>query len=185
MLYAVQSSVIYYITECLIADIQQKIEIFNYHDGNTNCIEMRLYPPLLFQRVWVIRFYDDFKGADVVIRKSIFNVNYNKSIFGGTIFAATDPFYPVLLHQILSGAGFSARVWVKSATIQYLKPARTHLYFSIRINDDDVADARHLLTTVGIYTKMIPIELFDKSDELCAFVQSEVYIRNLKHAGLT
>jgi acyl-coenzyme A thioesterase PaaI-like protein len=146
---------------------------------------LRLYPPLFLQGIWLVRFHTDFKGLDVRIKKSFLNSNYNHSIFGGTIFAAADPFYPVLLHQLLEKKGFHLRVWVKSAAIQYLKPARTDLNFTIRMSELDLEEAMHLLANTGIYTKMIPIELFDKNDELCAFVQSEVYARNLKHADLT
>ena len=62
---------------------------------------MRFYPPLFFQRVWVKSFAPGYRGVTVVIRKSIFNKNYNGTIFGGTSFAAVDPFYPVLFQQIL------------------------------------------------------------------------------------
>ncbi len=54
---------------------------------------LRFYPPLLFQRIWVIRFEKDFKGVSVKINKSLINNNYNNSIFGGTIFAAADPIF--------------------------------------------------------------------------------------------
>jgi acyl-coenzyme A thioesterase PaaI-like protein len=61
---------------------------------------MRFYPPLLLQRIWVIGFDKGFKGVSVKISKSLLNRNYNGSIFGGTIFAAADPFYPVLFNLV-------------------------------------------------------------------------------------
>ena len=83
---------------------------------------MRLYPPLLFQRIWVRSFEPGFSGVDVVIVKSFMNKNYNKSICGGTIFTATDPFYAILFDQVLQRRGLKCRVWLKSAQINYLKP---------------------------------------------------------------
>src|SRR5690606_5763504 len=61
---------------------------------------MRFYPPLMFQRIWVKEFHPEFKGVDVIVLHSLLNRNYNSSIFGGTIFSAADPFYPILFDQI-------------------------------------------------------------------------------------
>jgi hypothetical protein len=140
---------------------------------------IRFYPPLFFQRVWVKSFAKDFKGVSVVISKSIFNKNYNGSIFGGTLFSAADPFYPVLLQQIFKRKGYHTIVWLKSAQIQYLKPGTTNLRFDIAIDDATIAEAEHILNTNGKYIKTFPIELFNTHGELCVVVHAEVYLRNL------
>lgn len=140
---------------------------------------LRFYPPLLFQRIWVIRFAKDFRGVRVKVNKSLINNNYNHSIFGGTIFAAADPFYPLLFHQILIHKGYQVRVWLKSAQINYLKPGRTDLFFDINIAEDDIAEIEEVLNTNGKHVKAYPIEMFNKEGELCVSVLSEIYIRNL------
>ena len=143
---------------------------------------MRLYPPLLFQRIWVRRFEPGFKGVEVVIVKSFMNKNYNKSIFGGTIFTATDPFYAILFDQVLQRRGLKCRVWLKNAQISYLKPGRTNLSFRIQLSETEIKEAEEILHTQGKYVKSFPIELYDTTGMLCATVQNEVYIRNL-HKG--
>lgn len=140
---------------------------------------MRFYPPLFFQRIWVKRFEKDFYGAEVKIFKSLFNTNYNSSIFGGTIFSAADPFYALLFDQILRRKGFKTRVWLKSAQISYLKPGRSALYFRIQLSESDVAEAEHALKTIGKFVKAYPIEIRNKKGEVCATVLNEVYLRNL------
>ena len=82
---------------------------------------MRFYPPLFFQRVWVVAFNKDFKGVRVKVFKSIFNLNYNRSIFGGTIFAAADPFYPVLFDRILNTHSRKLKIWSKSSKIDFFE----------------------------------------------------------------
>lgn len=141
-----------------------------------------LYPPLLFQRIWVQQFHKGFRGVDVKISKSLFNKNYNGSIFGGTIYAATDPFYALLFDQLLQRQGFKIRVWLKSASIQYLKPGRSALFFTIMVTDDMLNDAIEALNTHGKFVKAYPMEIKDKSGQVCATVMNEVYIRNL-HIG--
>jgi acyl-coenzyme A thioesterase PaaI-like protein len=143
---------------------------------------MRLYPPLLVQRIWVQYFDKGFTGVSVKISKSIFNKNFNNSIFGGTIFSAADPFYALLFHQVLQRRGYTVRVWLKSAQIQYLKPGRTNLYFNIHITEEEIAEAEEVLKTVGKFVKAYPVEMYDKDGVLCVTVINEVYVRNL-YAG--
>ena len=149
--------------------------------ANTLKWALRFYPPLFFQRIWVLNFGVDFKSVEVKINKSLFNTNYNKSIFGGTIFSATDPFYALLFDQLLRIRGFKTRVWLKSARILYLKPGRTDLYFKIILSDEDVAEAEVALVEVGKFVKTYKIEIYNKQGELCATAENEVYLRNLFH----
>lgn len=118
----------------------------------------------------------------VKINKSVLNKNYNNSIFGGTIFSAIDPFYPVLFHQILTNKGYKIIAWSKSSQIHYLKPGMTDMYFEIRIDDDDLTDCEHILSTEGRYLKVYPIDIYDKKGELCTSITNEIYIRNLNFA---
>lgn len=143
---------------------------------------MRFYPPLFFQRIWVKKFEKDFRGVEVKIARSIITRNYNHSIFGGTIFSAADPFYAVLFDQVLQRKGYRVRVWLKSASINYLKPGRTDLYFKINLSEADISEAEQTLITVGKFVKSYPMEIMDTNGEICASVQNEVYIRNL-HKG--
>lgn len=140
------------------------------------------YPPLLFQRIWVKRFHQGFRGVDVKIYKSLFNKNYNGSIFGGTIYAATDPFFALLFDQLLQREGFKVRVWLKSASIQYLKPGRSALYFTVLITDEMLNEAIEALNTTGKFVRAYPMEIKNSDGEICATVMNEVYIRNL-HSG--
>lgn len=140
---------------------------------------MRFYPPLLFQRIWVKRFHPEFKGIDVVIYKSIFNRNYNASIFGGTIYAAVDPFYPILLDQILKRKGFKTLVWLKSGSMKYIKPARTHLSFSIQLSEGEIKHAEEMIVSEGKFVGSYHVTVYDQQQEPCAWFESEVYVRDL------
>lgn len=140
-----------------------------------------LYPPFLFQRIWIKRFHPGFRGVDVKINKSLFNKNYNGSIYGGTIYGATDPFYALLFDQLLQRKGFKNRVWLKSASIQYLKPGRGDLFFTVVITDQMINEAVEALTHTGKFVKAYPMEITDKHGEVCATVSNEVYVRNLHH----
>lgn len=140
---------------------------------------MRFYPPLFFQRIWVINFEKGFTGARVKISKSILNRNYNGSIFGGTMYTAADPFYPLLFHQLFTKKGYRVVAWSKSAEIQFLKAGLTDLYFNIKIESNEIAEAEHILNTGGKYVKSHPIDIYNKNGEICVSLTNEVYLRNL------
>lgn len=138
---------------------------------------LNFYPPLFFQRIWITKFYPGFLGVDVKISNSLLNRNYNGSIFGGTIFSATDPFYPILFDQLMQRRGFKVRVWLKSASIQYIKPGMSTLYFSLKITEEMIADAEQSLKINGKFVKSYPVQIFNKEGELCASAINEVYVR--------
>jgi hypothetical protein len=140
---------------------------------------MRIYPPLLFQRIWVLHFDKDFKGVKVKIFKSTLNKNYNGSIFGGTIFAAADPFYPVLFDRVLNTPGRKLRIWSKSSKVDFIKPALSNLTFTILLNEPDIDLALQTLNDNGKYQHSFQIDIFDKNEEVCASLINEVYIRDL------
>lgn len=138
---------------------------------------MRLYPPMLMQRIWVQKIHKDFRGADIKINRSLFTLNFGKAIFGGTIYTATDPFYALLFGQIMKHKGHTITVWLKSASIQFIKPARTDLFYSISISEEMIKEAEEELNNKGVFIKSYPIEVYSKSGELCAVAKNEIYIR--------
>jgi len=140
---------------------------------------MRLYPPLFFQRIWVTRFHKGFRGVDVRVKKSFLNTNHDHSIFGGTIYAAADPFHPILFTHLLTLKGYNVKAWSRSSAIRYFKPAKTNMHFNIIITDAEIADCEEQLKLNGKYRKSYQVEIFDKEDKLCALVINEMYIRDL------
>lgn len=138
---------------------------------------MRLYPPLLLQRIWVQKIHKDFKGADIKINRSLFTLNFGKAIFGGTIYSGTDPFYAMLFGQILRNKNYQITIWLKSASIQFLKPGRSDLYYSIVITDEMIEELETELNSKGVFVKSYSIEVYSKNKELSAIAKNEIYIR--------
>jgi acyl-coenzyme A thioesterase PaaI-like protein len=142
---------------------------------------MRLYPPFFFQRIWVRRFEKGFTAVEVKINRSLLNRNYNATIFGGTIFAAADPFYALMFDQILQRKGFKTVVWLKSASIQYIKPGRTALFFHISLNDQEIQEVETALIERGKFVRTYPVTIVNTSGETCAIMHNEVYIKDVRY----
>ena len=142
---------------------------------------LRFYPPLFFQRIWVVNIAANFTGLQVKITKSVFNRNYNRSIFGGTIFSAADVCYPVLFHQLLSHKGYKIAVWSRSAQIHFLKKSSDKIHFNVNLSDADINQVEQTLNEQGKYNKAYPIVIFNNNGDVCVNVMCEVYIRNLNY----
>ena len=144
---------------------------------------LSLYPPLFFQRISVRNFGKDFRTAEIRIVKSLFNRNYNKTIFGGTIFSAVDPFYAIMYWQIFMRKGIPVQSWLKSATIDYRKPGDTDLTARFALAEEDISEAEQQLNTLGKFVRRHTIEVVNAREELCALAETEVYMRKLNNSG--
>lgn len=83
----------------------------------------------------VIEISDDLKDVKIKVPLSYKNKNYVGAIFGGSMFAATDPIYMIQLMQIL---GEEYVVWDKSATINYKRPAKEHIFCDFKFTDEEI-----------------------------------------------
>jgi len=141
---------------------------------------MRLYPPLFFQRIWVKKVHADFKRMDIKIVKSWLNGNHNSSIFGGTLFTAVDPMHAVLLAQICYRKGITKIIsWSKSTKIEYLKPARKNVEFSVQLLGHEIEEVLEQIKKHGKAVRTFEVEILDRDGLCCARSQNEIYIRDL------
>ena len=99
---------------------------------------LNLFPPLFFNRIILKEISEDYSYMKVKLRKSILNINFHKTIFGGTIFSAFDPYLPTMYYNIFQQKNRKLEVWLKSVKINYLKPADSHLTLEFRINKKDI-----------------------------------------------
>lgn len=144
---------------------------------NTLSWLLRFYPPLFFQRIWVKKFHKGFTGVDVKVGKSFLNINYNRSVFGGTIYSAVDPFLPVLFFQIFAHLGDEVIVWQKAADIEFIKPAYQSLFFSITLAPADIDDAIRIVRSGEKYIRSFRVSITNAEGDECAVMNSTVYVR--------
>lgn len=78
---------------------------------------------------------DDLLQIEVKISKSFKNKNYVGSIFGGSLYAATDPIFMIQLIHIL---GDNYVVWDKASTVLYKRPAFSDAFATFRFTSDEI-----------------------------------------------
>ena len=106
---------------------------------------------------------------NVVFKKSIFNINYYKSIFGGSIFSACDPYFPIMYYYIFK---IKIESVGKKAEINYLKPAESSLRLNFKIKESQVNKIENILQEKG------KIEI---TNEVNAINTKKYYLRKCKN----
>ena len=90
----------------------------------------------------------------VKIRRSILNINFHRTIFGGSIFSAFDPYFPTMYYNIFALKNRKLEIWLKSANIKYKRPATTHLTLEFNITKEDIQLAEKHKTARSIVWKV-------------------------------
>lgn len=148
------------------------------YSAKTIAFFLNLFPPLFFNRIIIKKVNSKFSDLIIVIKYSWMNRNIQKSIFGGTIFSAFDPFFAIMYWQAFSSLNIPMEVWVKSAEINYLKPAKTDLSINFKIEDSDINNAINHLKDNYKYEVSHNVTAYDKKGEAYAEAKILVYIRN-------
>ena len=116
----------------------------------------------------------------VVLKKSLFNVNFHKTIFGGSIFSACDPYFPTMYYHIFAKKRRKLIIWLKSAEIQYLKPADSTLRLYFKITKEEVQLAEKTLNQKGKFEIWHTVKAFNMQGIVCAKARMQIYLRDDK-----
>ena len=139
---------------------------------------MNLYPPLLVSRVVVKSVSQNFQKVNVIVKKSLLNLNLHGTIFGGSIFSSADPFHALMYWQVLKKRGLHVQVWLKRAEILYIKPGNTDLHMEFILEDIDIEQATRELQVSGKVDREHETRIFNARHELVAIVNSTVSLRS-------
>lgn len=136
---------------------------------------LNLYPPYLFTRTKVKSISPDWRECVVELKKSLLTRNYVGTAFGGSLFAATDPFYMLMLIKILGIEDYI--VWDKAAEIHYQRPARSTVTYRFVVTDEALAAIRRDLETTGKSLPRFEVRGLDREGHTCVTVVKTLYIR--------
>ncbi len=133
-----------------------------------------LWPPLLGAGIRITRIQEDWKEVDVEMRLRFWNANYVGTHYGGSLYSMTDPFFMVMLIEILRREYI---VWDKSAAIRFRRPGRGTVYAKFRVSDEQVAEIRAALQTEEKVERDFAIEVKDGQGEVIAEVRKLLHFR--------
>ena len=145
---------------------------------------LNLFPPLFFNRISIKSISEDFMQIKVRISFSWMNKNFQRTIFGGTIFSAVDPYFPTMYWHIFSRKNIPIEVWVKSAKINYKSPADSDLSLVFKLKEKDIQSALNGLQKDGKFEVWHNVEAINSNNIICAEAKILVYIRKYKNLNL-
>jgi acyl-coenzyme A thioesterase PaaI-like protein len=115
--------------------------------------------------------------VEVQVKKSLLNRNLQKTIFGGAIFSAADPFHALMYWQIFRLKGIHCEAWLKRAEIQYLKPANSDLRLLFEITDEEIELVHSQLQEKGKAEMIHETAILNNKKETVAFVRSTISLK--------
>ena len=123
----------------------------------------------------IIYVSDDLLHIKVKIPFSIKNRNYVGSIFGGSLFSATDPIYMIQLMNILKDDYI---VWDKDATIKYKRPVKENVYAEFFFSQDEIKEIKVRVADKGEFNLTKTIHITNTKNVVFAEVSKTIYIAN-------
>ncbi|MEQ6168414.1 DUF4442 domain-containing protein [Ekhidna sp. MALMAid0563] len=121
----------------------------------------------------VVKVERDFSSVEVKIPLSYKNKNYVGTIFGGSLFAATDPIYMVQLIQIL---GKDYVVWDKSSMVKFKRPANSDAFAAFAFTEDEISKLKADISEKKEVDLIKPVLLKSKDGKLFCEIEKVIYV---------
>lgn len=116
----------------------------------------------------------DFHEVRIILPLNWKTRNYVGTIFGGSMYAAIDPIYMVMLIKLL-GPGYV--VWDKAARVRFRKPGRSTLHAQMHITDEELENIRREVADSGRIDRTFEVNLRDANDVVHASFEKVLHIR--------
>ncbi|MCC5920288.1 MAG: DUF4442 domain-containing protein [Cyclobacteriaceae bacterium] len=147
---------------------RRRIKLINY------------YPPFIGAGVKVTHLSKDFKELDVAMKLTWYNRNLVGVHFGGSLFSMCDPFYMLMLMQVL---GRDYIVWDKAASIRFRKPGKGTVKAAFRITDEKVNEIRTHVAEHGKGDFIFHVDVTDSGGDVVAALEKTIYVRRKDFKG--
>ncbi|UXY53259.1 MULTISPECIES: DUF4442 domain-containing protein [Pseudomonas] len=135
---------------------------------------LNIYPPYLGAGVRVRQISADFRLVRVKLALGWYNRNYVGTQFGGSLYSMTDPFFMLMLMNLL---GRDYIVWDKAASIDFVSPGKGPVYAEFRIDDALLARIRQHTADGEKYLPELHVDVRDGEGTLVARVHKTLYVR--------
>jgi acyl-coenzyme A thioesterase PaaI-like protein len=122
---------------------------------------------------------DDYRDVRLELPLSWRTRNYVGTIFGGSIYAAVDPVYMIML---IKNLGPDYIVWDKAAFVRFRKPGRTRLYARFTLSEDQLEHVRSEVASNGRIDSVYQVALTDRSGTVHAEIEKTIHVRRRETA---
>lgn len=135
---------------------------------------VNFWPPFWGAGIHIDYIAKDFKAIDVSLKLRFWNRNYVGTQYGGSLYSMTDPFYMLMLIEIL---GRDYIVWDKAAAIRFKKPGTKKVHAEFRLSDEQIENYKKELETKNKIEPILHVHIKDSDGLLIAEVDKTLYIK--------
>jgi hypothetical protein len=135
---------------------------------------INVWLPFLAAGTRVEHIAEDFREVRVCMPLRWYNRNYVRTHFGGSLYAMTDPFYMIMLMQVL---GRDYHVWDRQASIEYLAPGRGTVRARFELAEEQLAEIRTRTAGGEKHLPEFTVDVKDAAGVVVARVRRQIYVR--------
>ena len=158
-----------------------KYFIKKYHSKNLLPNELKFmlncWFPFIVNRIRVKSISENFHRINVELIYSFWNRNPDKTIWGGCLSSALDPFYQIMLKQIMLNRGIVTDFYSKSIHVNFIKKVQSNLTLKFRVSEEDADLVQIELQQNNKYSGWFNIKGLDSNNNICIEGKVEVYLR--------
>lgn len=121
----------------------------------------------------VIHISEDFRRLTVRLALTWRTRNIVGTIYGGSMYASTDPFYMLMLREIL---GKNFIVWDKGCSFRFKRPAKETMFAEFLITDEMLKPVMAEVETKGEATFIWPLKYQSKSGTVYVEFEKMLYV---------
>jgi acyl-coenzyme A thioesterase PaaI-like protein len=138
---------------------------------------INFYPPYLGASVSVTHIAEDFRRVEVEMPLRFYNRNYVGTHFGGSLYSMVDPFYMLMLMNIL---GPQYIVWDKAANIRFKKPGKGVMKAVFELTEEKIAEIRAAAEAQPKVEPLFQVLVKDEEGNVVAEIDKLLYIKKRK-----
>jgi len=138
---------------------------------------LNFWLPFLGSGISIKHISDDYQDIQVEMKLRWYNKTSLKTHFGGGMYAMVDPFYLVMLLNIL---GDQYVVWDKSAHIQFISPGLGTISARFQLSDEQIDEIRKVTDAGNTFLPVYDIDIVGEHGQRIASVKKQLYIRKKK-----
>ena len=135
---------------------------------------VNLYPPYLGAAVRVTHISEDFRNVEVEMPLRFYNRNYVGTHFGGSLYSMCDPFYMLMLINIL---GPDYIVWDKAAAIRFKKPGKGVMKATFQLTEEQIAEIRAAAEVQPKVEPQFQVIIKDAEGTVVAEIDKLLYVK--------
>ena len=135
---------------------------------------MNWWSPFLGMRIHILRIAPDWREVSVRMKLSLRNKNIVGTHFGGGLFSMTDPFFMMMMMNVL---GRDYVVWDKAGTIQFIAPGRGTVFAHFELSDAALAEVRDKTRHGEKFEPVYRVVIVDENGNTVAIIDKTLYIR--------